>query len=260
MRCARGGEKSPAATGPRPGARRCDARSSLSGIRSGECALILLTAGLLLAQVFANLSANKAAASRRRDAAGEPVSPSAGQHRVALRFLCAAPVRGGRARAGRARFSPAGGAQLSAQRAAAARGRRHSAVQRPRRRVSWPILLKRRARSAQIARRSPDAAPADCARRPRLLLRAAQAGAARLHGAEGHRNGRGTSPAGHHPPHPGPPRQFSAAARQCGGGGRAMRRAQRARGRRRPSIWTIFSPPFRRNGSSFSATRMRRVH
>ncbi len=70
--------------------------------------------------------------------------------------------------------------------------------------------------------------------RPRcaLSLRAAEACASRLHGAEGGRTGRCASAAGVDAPHRGITRQPGAHDRQRHRGGRAVRRAARADGRR----------------------------
>ena len=61
------------------------------------------------------------------------------------------------------------------------------------------------------------------AARPALPVRAAQARAPRLHGAEGGRDGRLAAPAGHDAAHPGRARQSRAHARERHRGGRAMR-------------------------------------
>ena len=85
-----------------------------------------------------------------------------------------------------------------------------------------------------------------------------EARAARLHGAEGGRDGRAPPAAGRHPPHPGEPRSISPASPPT----RARRRSNAASSgcrRSRPSAsWTKLSPNGRPNGCSSSATRRRR--
>ena len=77
---------------------------------------------------------------------------------------------------------------------------------------------------------------ADRAARPALSVCAAQARAARLHGAEGGRDGRVAAAAGADAPHPGQARQSRAHARQRDRGRRAMRRAVDSRDRRADDV------------------------
>ena len=112
--------------------------------------------------------------------------------------------------------------QLPPQRAAAGARRAGAGVQRPRRRIRGDD----RRGDAQVGDaddRRAHAAAGIPARR-RLSVRAAETRAARLHGAEGGRDGRAPAAAGHHPPHPGEPGQSRPPRRQRARGGGAMRR------------------------------------
>ena len=118
--------------------------------------------------------------------------------------------------------------ELSGQRAAARSRRRRAGVQRARRRVARaPRRRGQEARSRlDIAERMREQTRAA---RPALPVRAAQARAPRLHGAEGGRDGRLAAAAGDHAAHPGRARQSRAHARERDRGGRAMRHPQRRR-------------------------------
>ena len=113
----------------------------------------------------------------------------AGGSPCSLRLQEPAPFRRKRSlgrRAGRGGCGAAG--ELSPERAAAQGRQRDSPLQRARRRVA---RADRRGRTESLCTRGRrEAARADAPPRPPLPLRAAQARAARLHGAEGRRDGR----------------------------------------------------------------------
>ena len=90
---------------------------------------------------------------------------------------------------------------LSGECAAARRRRRAAGLQRPRRRMAGARRRKDQEGGAAGRRRADAAAAA--ASRSRLLLRAAEAGPARLSRAEGGRDGRRRAAAGDHPAHAG---------------------------------------------------------
>ncbi len=109
-------------------------------------------------------------------------------------------------------------------------GDRRAGLQWPGRRVERDLRGGgKRARLAAYRRQDP---ATDRGRRPALSVRAAESGAARLHGAEGGGDGRVAAAAGAHPPRPGGARQSRAHARQCHRGGRAMRHSGAAGDRR----------------------------
>ncbi len=74
--------------------------------------------------------------------------------------------------------------------------------------------------------------PQDYPARRDLCIRPAETRPARLHGPEGHRNGRGGTAAGDDALYPGQPGEYRADARQCGRGGRTMRNSERGQRRR----------------------------
>ena len=95
----------------------------------------------------------------------------------------------------------------------------------------WRATLARR--QAQIVARHRGAhARADASARPALPVRPAQACAARLHGAEGGRDGRRAAAAGAHPACPGGAGEPRAHARERDRGGRAVRDPDAAGGLR----------------------------
>ncbi len=101
-------------------------------------------------------------------------------------------------------------------------GARVLGLQRARRRIR---RFARRARAQECGARRRRANPGSgIAPRRRFPVRAAEARQARLHGAEGGRDGRATAEAGDHPAHPGRAAQPRAARGQRHRGLRAMRR------------------------------------
>ena len=155
---------------------------------SAQVSLLVLAGGLPPAQGLVNLPRNKAAASwrtvlRSRLRLGKPSCQQYdfSAQRSLRRDELAPDVE--------LALHPRRSAQLSPQCSAPARGRRDASLQRPRRRMS------RDARKRYATIRQDYASPSARARKPqradlRLRFRAAETGAARLHGAEGHGDGR----------------------------------------------------------------------
>ena len=97
--------------------------------------------------------------------------------------------------------------------------------------------------------------PQDRLPRPRLRVCAAETCAARLHGAEGGRDGRLVAAAGADPLHPGLPGQQRADARQRDRGRRAMRHPEPRRGRRADDARSLSRPARGARACWCSATR-----
>ena len=138
--------------------------------------------------------------------------------------------------AAEARFRWPRAGELPRQRPAPSR-RRRAGVQRPRRRMARPPRGRGQKRANLAVEERTRGA--DAGRRPALPVRAAQACAARLHGAEGGRDGRVAPAAGYHPPHPGGAGQSRAHAGERDRGGRAMRHPQLAGDRRTGGIRAV---------------------
>ena len=120
----------------------------------------------------------------------------------------------------------------------------------------WQASIAGRKRPDSLTIASPDPAAGSPAR-PRLRLCAAEARPARLHGAEGGRDGRLVAAAGADPLHPGLTGQRRADARQRHRGRRAMRHPQPCRGRRTGAARSLFGPARGRSACWCSATRPR---
>ena len=118
----------------------------------------------------------------------------------------------------------------------------------------WQASIAGRKRPDSLDDRGPDPAAGSPAR-PRLRLCAAETCPARLHGAEGGRDGGFIAAAGLDPLHPGLEGQRRADARQCHRGRRAMRHPEHRRCRRAGAARSLSEPARRSSACWFSATR-----
>ena len=121
----------------------------------------------------------------------------------------------------------------------------------------WQAQIAGRKRPDSLEHRRPDPAAGSPARH-RLRLCAAETCPARLHGAEGGRDGRLDAAAGADPLHPGLAGQWRADARQCHRGRRAMRHPEPRRRRRAGAARSLSRASASRRACWSSATRRRR--
>ena len=157
--------------------------------------------------------------------------------RHARQLQNAAAVRAGRPRGRRRHRADPQQSHYLLQRAAARRRRASCSSSTAATANGWRGVAAKSKKAVRLSADRADAAAA-AASRSRLLLRAAEAGPARLSRAEGGRDGRRRAAAGDHPAHAGRQGRHRPAARQRDRGGRAMRHPGRSRGAARRSSST----------------------